>query len=217
MISITVLQRRSIFFGSSNIILTKLISTKTKKQTKKQARRLIKTINFTKKIIMAPNANVPPAPVEIDEENPSTTSKEEDLVVKDLDTTTDTMKADNETSEEVRTNKFVIIVAAAAALGGMIFGYDIGGAGTFNLKFYFTSFFVFSSLNLLTHLHLPSLCLYKFLLPVFIGATFLMEGFRVYFGWDCPENSTDCVPASESEINTDQGLINGLFGAGAAM
>jgi len=49
------------------------------------------------------------------------------------------------------------------------------------------------------------------------GATFLMQGFRIHFGWDCPEGSTDCVPASASQINTDQGLINGLFGAGAAV
>lgn len=49
------------------------------------------------------------------------------------------------------------------------------------------------------------------------GATFVMEGFRTYFGWDCPENDVTCVPATQSEIDTDQGLVNGLFGAGAAM
>ena len=31
--------------------------------------------------------------------------------------------------EDTRTKSFVIIVACAAALGGLIFGYDIGGAG----------------------------------------------------------------------------------------
>ena len=79
--------------------------------------------------------------------------------------------------EELRTKKFVIVVAVAAALGGMIFGYDLGGA----------------------------------------GATFLMDGFRLHFGWDCTEGDLACVPASGSTINTDEGLINGLFGAGAAM
>jgi hypothetical protein len=49
------------------------------------------------------------------------------------------------------------------------------------------------------------------------GATFVMEAFRLYFGWDCPEGDEACVPASQSKIDTDQGLINGLFGAGAAM
>jgi hypothetical protein len=44
-----------------------------------------------------------------------------------------------------------------------------------------------------------------------------MEGFRLQFGWDCSPDDTACVPATESEINADQGLINGLFGAGAAM
>ena len=31
--------------------------------------------------------------------------------------------------EDTRTKGFVVLVAAAAALGGLIFGYDIGGAG----------------------------------------------------------------------------------------
>ena len=31
--------------------------------------------------------------------------------------------------EDTRTKSFVIVVACAAALGGLIFGYDIGGAG----------------------------------------------------------------------------------------
>ena len=31
--------------------------------------------------------------------------------------------------EDTRTNPFVVTVAIAAALGGLIFGYDIGGAG----------------------------------------------------------------------------------------
>jgi len=44
-----------------------------------------------------------------------------------------------------------------------------------------------------------------------------MKGFRLWFGWDCAEGDDACVPATESEINTDQGLINGLFGAGAAI
>mmetsp|Transcript_30025 Transcript_30025/g.72878 ORF Transcript_30025/g.72878 Transcript_30025/m.72878 type:complete len:164 (+) Transcript_30025:423-914(+) len=79
--------------------------------------------------------------------------------------------------EDTRTNSFVVVVACAAALGGLIFGYDIGGA----------------------------------------GATFLMDGFKIHFGWECAEDDLDCTPASSSQISTDQGLINGLFGTGAAM
>eukprot|EP00529_Nitzschia_sp_RCC80_P012147 CAMPEP_0113454252 /NCGR_PEP_ID=MMETSP0014_2-20120614/7768_1 /TAXON_ID=2857 /ORGANISM="Nitzschia sp." /LENGTH=561 /DNA_ID=CAMNT_0000345653 /DNA_START=215 /DNA_END=1897 /DNA_ORIENTATION=+ /assembly_acc=CAM_ASM_000159 len=79
--------------------------------------------------------------------------------------------------EDTRTNSFVVIVACAAALGGLIFGYDIGGA----------------------------------------GATFLMDGFKIHFGWECAEDDLDCTPASSSQISTEQGLINGLFGTGAAI
>eukprot|EP00934_Nitzschia_sp_Nitz4_P004462 Nitzschia sp. Nitz4//scaffold2_size372955//4151//5861//NITZ4_000349-RA/size372955-snap-gene-0.0-mRNA-1//1//CDS//3329546554//4452//frame0 len=79
--------------------------------------------------------------------------------------------------EDLRTKGFVLVVAIAAALGGLIFGYDIGGA----------------------------------------GATFVMDGFRFQFGWDCPEGAVDCQPATQSQIDVDQGLINGLFGAGAAI
>jgi hypothetical protein len=49
------------------------------------------------------------------------------------------------------------------------------------------------------------------------GATFLMDGFKIHFGWECPDDDTTCVPESESDISADQGLINGLFGTGAAM
>jgi hypothetical protein len=38
----------------------------------------------------------------------------------------------SEKIENTRTNPFVVVVAIAAALGGMVFGYDIGGAGTLN-------------------------------------------------------------------------------------
>jgi len=78
--------------------------------------------------------------------------------------------------EDTRTKGFVVLVAVVAALGGLIFGYDIGGA----------------------------------------GATFVMEGFRIHFGWDCPVGDTECVPATHNQEDTDKGLINGLFGAGAA-
>jgi len=78
--------------------------------------------------------------------------------------------------EDTRTKGFVILVAFAAALGGLIFGFDIGGA----------------------------------------GATFVMQGFREHFEWDCPVDDTSCVPKDQSQIDTDQGLINGLFGTGAA-
>jgi hypothetical protein len=51
----------------------------------------------------------------------------------------------------------------------------------------------------------------------FSGATFLMEGFKIHFGWECASDDVGCVPKSTNEINTDKGLINGLFGTGAAM
>ena len=44
-----------------------------------------------------------------------------------------------------------------------------------------------------------------------------MDGFRLHFGWDCAEGDTACVPASQDEIDRDQGVINGLFGAGATV
>lgn len=74
-----------------------------------------------------------------------------------------------------RTKPFIVLVACCAALGGLIFGYDIAGA----------------------------------------GATFVMEGFKLHFGWECAPDDIDCTPASEGQINLDKGLINGLFGVGA--
>lgn len=76
-----------------------------------------------------------------------------------------------------RTKKFIILVASVAALGGLIFGYDIAGA----------------------------------------GATFVMDGFREHFEWDCPEGALDCTEAPASTIDKDKGLINGFFGIGAAV
>lgn len=76
-----------------------------------------------------------------------------------------------------RTKKFIIFVAWVAAMGGLIFGYDIAGA----------------------------------------GATFVMDGFREHFKWDCPPGALDCVAATQSEIDRDKGLINGLFGLGATV
>lgn len=78
---------------------------------------------------------------------------------------------------EQRTKGVVILLACVAALGGLVFGYDIAGA----------------------------------------GATFVMDGFRVHFGWDCAEGAVDCTDASTDTIDMEKGLINGLFGIGAAM
>ncbi|KAG7373796.1 sugar transporter [Nitzschia inconspicua] len=44
-----------------------------------------------------------------------------------------------------------------------------------------------------------------------------MDGFKIHFGWECAPDNVGCVPASHEEINKDQGLINGLFGTGAAI
>jgi len=79
--------------------------------------------------------------------------------------------------DDHRAKPFVWLLALTAALGGLIFGYDIGGA----------------------------------------GATFVMEGFRIHFGWDCAPDDVECVPKTQSQIDTETGLINGLFGAGAAI
>jgi hypothetical protein len=67
-------------------------------------------------------------PVEIDEENP---------VEKNLNT----FSTKGNLHDDVQTKKFVVVVAAAAALGGLIFGYDIGGAGMlFLLQYLDTAF-----------------------------------------------------------------------------
>merc|ERR1712157_177682 len=79
--------------------------------------------------------------------------------------------------EDTRTKGFVVAVAAVAALGGLIFGYDIGGA----------------------------------------GVTFVMDGFRTHFGWTCAADDVACVPATQKQEDIEKGLINGLFGAGAAL
>lgn len=76
-----------------------------------------------------------------------------------------------------RTKRFIVLVACVAALGGLIFGFDIAGA----------------------------------------GATFVMDGFKQHFGWECAEGDLNCAPASQDAIDKDKGLINGLFGVGAAI
>lgn len=44
-----------------------------------------------------------------------------------------------------------------------------------------------------------------------------MQGFKEHFGWECPTpNVNNCIPSSNKQQNVDKGLINGLFGAGAA-
>jgi sugar porter (SP) family MFS transporter len=79
--------------------------------------------------------------------------------------------------ETKRVKGTVILLACIAALGGLVFGYDIAGA----------------------------------------GATFVMEGFRLHFGWECADDAIDCTPASAATIDMQKGLINGLFGIGAAI
>jgi sugar porter (SP) family MFS transporter len=76
-----------------------------------------------------------------------------------------------------RTKPFIVLVASLAALGGLIFGYDVAGA----------------------------------------GGTFLMEGFKLHFGWECADGDTSCTPATDSQQALDMGLINGLFGVGATI
>ena len=86
------------------------------------------------------------------------------------------LKGNHKNHQEATTKKtkpFIVLVAAIAAFGGLIFGYDIAGA----------------------------------------GATFLMPGFQEHFHW-CQEN---CTTAELHQINRDEGLINGLFGAGATL
>ncbi|CAB9530155.1 Facilitated trehalose transporter Tret1 [Seminavis robusta] len=76
-----------------------------------------------------------------------------------------------------RTKKFIILIASVAALGGLIFGFDIAGA----------------------------------------GATFVMDGFQYHFNWKCAHDDIGCVGASQGTMDRDKGLINGLFGIGAAI
>lgn len=134
---------------------------------------------------MSPNVNAPEidgAPDQVGEgdiETPKETAVSEELEkskamheepIKKYTTST------QRDMEDERTKPFVIYVAITAALGGLIFGYDIGGA----------------------------------------GATFVMSGFRQHFGWDCPPDVFDCVDATQAQEDLEKGLINGLFGAGAA-
>ena len=55
------------------------------------------------------------------------------------------------------------------------------------------------------------------------GATFEMVGFQEEFGWRCPGADApytdygDCVAKTVGQVDREKGLINGLFGAGAAM
>lgn len=44
-----------------------------------------------------------------------------------------------------------------------------------------------------------------------------MEGFKQHFGWECAPEDTECTPATQSKIDTETGLINALFGVGAAL
>jgi len=78
--------------------------------------------------------------------------------------------------DDTRAKPFVWLLALTAALGGLIFGYDIGGA----------------------------------------GATFVMHGFKYHFGWECHPDDVGCVPKDQRQIDVETGLINGLFGVGAA-
>lgn len=78
--------------------------------------------------------------------------------------------------EDTRTKGFVVMVAITAALGGLVFGFDIGGA----------------------------------------GATFVMTGFKEHFNWACPPDDSTCVPVDQAQQDREAGLINGLFGTGAA-
>lgn len=116
--------------------------------------------------------------------------------------------------EDTRTNRFVIIVAVAAALGGLIFGYDIGGAGMLML----IGKRRWPPSNEAADPYSPhTLSSKRYFFVMKSGGTFLMQGFKLQFGWECASDDPTCVPVSESEINTDKGLINGLFGTGAAM
>eukprot|EP00977_Amphora_coffeiformis_P019044 scaffold6886_cov164-Amphora_coffeaeformis.AAC.2 len=95
-----------------------------------------------------------------------------------------------------RTKPFVALVACAAALGGLIFGYDI----------------VSLALSTVLVKHEDSH------FRAGAGATFVMDPFQRHFGWECgPESPADCVDATESDKDFDKGFINGLFGAGATV
>jgi hypothetical protein len=39
----------------------------------------------------------------------------------------------------------------------------------------------------------------------------------LYYFKDCAADDPSCVPKTQSQIDTEQGLINGLFGTGAAI
>lgn len=47
------------------------------------------------------------------------------------------------------------------------------------------------------------------------GGTFVMTGFREHFGWQCSPDDTDCVPKTESQIETERSLITALMNVGS--
>lgn len=111
-------------------------------------------------------------------DSPSTDDELESVSSQDSTTSRDYFLKEecDQISTKPRIKPFVILVASVAALGGLIFGYDMGNA----------------------------------------SATFLMPGFQQHVGW-CEGGSSNCTAAQLHEINRDQGLINGLFCAGASL
>jgi len=133
-------------------------------------------------------------------------SNDEDIKVSNDDDIELAKKDEDVVSFVPRTKPFIVLVATCAALGGLIFGK-------------------FASSNVSkSHFSFHSCCLS--LLSTYAntgydiagaGATFVMDGFKEHFGWECAIDDIGCTPASEGEMDRDKGLINGLFGIGATI
>lgn len=80
-------------------------------------------------------------------------------------------------SQRSRLKPYAILVTATASLGGLIFGFQLTGA----------------------------------------GGTFVMSGFREHFGWACAPEDTDCVPLSDSQVDTERAIISAMLTIGATI
>ena len=108
-------------------------------------------------------------------------------------------------NEPLKTKPFIILVACCAALGGLIFGYDIGGAGaTFVMN---GEFIMFQQKCLVMNKN--TYCTALTLISTL--------GFQVHFDWSCAPDDVGCIPKTISEINLEKGLINAFFGIGATI
>jgi len=91
----------------------------------------------------------------------------------------DLNKAPSNVHHRAGLNAFVVVVSITAAMGGLVFGFELTGA----------------------------------------GGTYVMPGFKEFFGWACPVDESDpsCVAKSQAIQDNERGLITALMTIGAAV